>query len=83
MINYTFVRLCPRFSIELAVVIIETSCPCHVHDPGVDMDTGVHLVRDHVHLTLIVRLNDDVFDFEIQPICFFIHFGRKTYKGEF
>ena len=38
---------CPRH------VFPKTSCPCHVHDRGVDMDTGVHLVRDHVHLTLV------------------------------
>ena len=25
---------------------------CHVHDRGVDMDTGVHLVCNHVHLLL-------------------------------
>ena len=42
---------CPRH------VFPKTSCPCHVHDRGVDMDTGVHLVRDHVHLTLTLSLS--------------------------
>ena len=44
---FSWPRPCPRH------VFPKTSCPCHVHDRGVDMDTGVHLVRDHVHLTLI------------------------------
>ena len=39
---------CPRH------VFPKTSCPCHVHDRGVDMDTGVHLVRVHDHRTLLV-----------------------------
>ena len=37
-------RPCPRH------VFPKTLCPCH---RGVDMDTGVHLVRDLVHLNLI------------------------------
>ena len=36
---------CPRH------VYPKSSCSCHVHDRGVDMDTVVHLVRDLVHLT--------------------------------
>ena len=31
----------------------KTSCPCHIHDRGVDMDIGVYLVRVYVHLTLL------------------------------